>query len=179
MKHVMIDLETMGKNNNAPIVAIGAVEFNKDGIVYNDNRRSSFYCSVDLNSSVDEGGIMDASTVIWWMEQSEDAKSVFKEQIKYNIKFALIEFSRWIGCEDLCVWGNGATFDLVILESAYERSGIKIPWNYRRERCYKTMREMFSDIPFASYGVKHNALDDSIGQALHLVKICNNKGITL
>ena len=64
VRDVMIDLETMGVNTKAAIVAIGAV-----GMDVINNKvipGSEFYCIVDLESSVQNEGIMDASTVLWY-----------------------------------------------------------------------------------------------------------------
>lgn len=190
MKQVMIDLETMGKTNDAAITAIAAVEFSADtyaidpssgGIVYRDSRRSDFYRVVDLNTSVREGGVMDASTVLWWMKQSEEARQMFSETA-VDIKTALKDFSLWLGTKlETDVWGNGATFDLVILEGAYNRSGIATPWGHRNERCYRTMKNTvgaeFKEKERAS-GV-HNALEDALSQAQHLCYICFMKGVKI
>lgn len=190
MKQIMIDLETMGHGYDAAITAIGAVEFSLDtylkdpssgGIVYENNIRRSFYRVVDLNSSVREGGTMDASTVIWWMKQSEEARKMFEEP-SVDIKKALKDFSEWIGTKlESDVWGNGATFDLVILESAYQRSGIAVPWGHRNERCYRTMNNTVgAEIPSPERGTSlHNALEDAMSQAQHLVYMCFVKGVKL
>lgn len=62
--HVMVDLETMGKKHNAPIVAIGAVVFDPA----TGSIGESFYKVVCLESSVNWGAVIDPSTVIWWLK---------------------------------------------------------------------------------------------------------------
>ena len=74
-ENVMIDLETMGVNNNAAIIAIGAVAFDFEG-----NLGYHFYQTITLQSSVENGGIMDASTVLWWMRQSDEARKEFERE---------------------------------------------------------------------------------------------------
>ncbi|HHE8089386.1 TPA: 3'-5' exoribonuclease [Klebsiella pneumoniae] len=69
--HVMVDLETMGKKYNAPIVAIGAVVFDPA----TGSIGESFYKVVCLESSVNWGAVIDPSTVIWWLKQSSEARS--------------------------------------------------------------------------------------------------------
>ncbi|HEE3179224.1 TPA: 3'-5' exoribonuclease, partial [Klebsiella pneumoniae] len=69
--HVMVDLETMGKKHNAPIVAIGAVVFDPA----TGSIGESFYKVVCLESSVNWGAVIDPSTVIWWLKQSSEARS--------------------------------------------------------------------------------------------------------
>lgn len=53
--HVMVDLETMGKKHNAPIVAIGAVVFDPA----TGSIGESFYKVVCLESSVNWGAVID------------------------------------------------------------------------------------------------------------------------
>lgn len=69
--HVVVDLETMGKKHNAPIVAIGAVVFDPA----TGSIGESFYKVVCLESSVNWGAVIDPSTVIWWLKQSSEARS--------------------------------------------------------------------------------------------------------
>jgi hypothetical protein len=65
----MIDLETMGNKPNAPIVSIGAVFFDPS-----TGELGGFYRVVSLKSSVDGGAIPDPETIMWWMQQSEEAR---------------------------------------------------------------------------------------------------------
>jgi 3' exoribonuclease, RNase T-like len=58
------------------------------------------------------------------------------------------------------------------LRHAYEACGIKAPWSYRYDFCYRTMYRNFpSAEPYRAEGVKHNALDDARSQAKHLISI--------
>jgi hypothetical protein len=168
---VMIDLETMGNGSNAAITAIGAVLFDNTGV-----KGQKFYEVVNLASSVAAGGVMDPSTVLWRMKQSEAARKEF-ERPGMKIDQALIAFSNFIS-PTFPVWGNGSDFDNVILASAYNRLNIKLPWKYYNNRCYRTMKNMF-DIPFPPIQGAHNALIDAMYQAEHLIHICNTVGIVL
>ena len=69
----MVDLETMGKTNNAAIISIGAVFFDESA-VYCGN---SFYSVIDLRSSLDLNLTVDASTILWWLQQNETARKEF------------------------------------------------------------------------------------------------------
>ena len=166
MMHVMIDLETMGTRPNAPIIAIGAAMFDGNGIV------DTFYCNVDLESAVEEGGaIVDPKTVLWWMEQGGEARSALREN-KKKVVTALYEFRDWLKpVEPEGVWGNGASFDNVILSETYRRLNLTPPWPFWTDRCYRTMKNMFPQIELERTGVHHNALDDAKSQASHLIKI--------
>ena len=167
--HIMIDLETMGTRPNAPIIAIGAVAFDPDGV------HDEFYAVVDLADSVAEGGVMDPSTVLWWMKQSDEARAEFDRPGK-PLGFALGDFREWVSKYDISgVWGNGASFDNVILSEAYRRMGNDAPWPFWKDRCYRTMKSL-SSIKMQRSGAHHNALDDARDQARHLLDICEDMG---
>ena len=164
----MLDLETMGNGPNAAIIAIGAVAFN----VEKEKIGDSFYAIVDLESAVEGGGVMDASTMLWWLKQNEGARAEFTKNGEH-IAVALYRFSIWFASlgEDICVWGNGASFDNVILASAYRRNNTPSPWKYYNDRCYRTIKNLIPSIKIQQVGEKHNAIHDAESQALHLIKI--------
>lgn len=174
MQHVMIDLETMGTGLNSAIVAIAAVRFDPATGQIGD----SFYRDVTLDTSVRYGGLMDPSTVMWWMGQPDGARAAFKDGQAQAIGLpqAVSEFAGWLGT-GAKPWGNGATFDLAILRSAFSRLGMETPWKFWDERDVRTVVEMGQavgidpkrDIPFQ--GTRHNALDDSRHQARYVSAI--------
>lgn len=171
--HVMVDLETLGNNSQSVIIAIGAVEFDTETLELG----RTFYQVVDPQSCVSAGMKMDTSTVMWWMKQDVKAKEAFN--VKGNhIDVTLMDFSAWYP-KDACFWGNGATFDNVILSNAYELIGLPKPWGYSADRCYRTLKNLYPDIAIEDYGVAHNALDDAIKQAKHTLKIVEAKGLKI
>lgn len=171
MKNIMIDLETMGQKGNAAIIAIGAVYFDNNGL------GDEFYVLVDIQSCVDIGMEIDASTVMWWMKQSDEARSAFSDKSS-SIFLALDHLREFMGSSSV-LWGNGSDFDNVILANAYDKLNQQLPWKFWNSRCYRTMKNMFKDVKMVREGVHHNALSDAITQAKHLVKIVNEKGIKL
>lgn len=171
MNHIMLDLETMGTGPNAAIVAIGAVEFEltKAG----GQLGNSFYQCISLESAMAGGGQVNASTVLWWLKQSDAARAMFAQPTVFE-NAALLKFSEWMAVrgetKNLRVWGNGASFDNVILASAYRRTGLQLPWNSSNDRCYRTVKSMHSAAPaIQRTGTHHNAKDDAINQANHLI----------
>jgi len=165
--HVMVDLETLGTAPGSVIISLGAAQFNEGGVI------STFYRRIDAQSCVRAGLTMDASTVEWWMNQSADARHVFTQKGD-ALHDALHDFCGWFP-KGACLWGNGATFDNVLLDSAYRAIKLDKPWPYWGDRCYRTVKALYKHIeadPFE--GVKHNALDDAVHQARHVVKIAND-----
>jgi exodeoxyribonuclease VIII len=183
--HIMIDLETMGTRPNAPIVAIGAVAFvpdrqHKDGSVEAGGLYDKFYEVLDLTWAVRDGAIMDPETVIWWLGQSDEARQAITRR-GIEPRVALTRFSTWLSTLDTIegVWGNGASFDNVILSETYTRLGMKTPWKFWQDRCYRTVKNMFPDVELVRSGTHHNALDDARTQAEHLMLIDQKHGCFL
>jgi len=171
MKDIMLDLETMGNGSSAAICAIGAVEFDLESGALG----REFYTIVNLESSVKAGGVIDASTVLWWMKQSDAARDELQRNGN-KIELALVMFSEWLdGCgvesKELCIWGNGAAFDNVILRSAYEKTEIKTPWEFWGDRCYRTAKNLLPSVEMVRTGLHHCAVDDARDQARHLIEL--------
>ena len=187
MSHVMIDLETLGTGYDAAIVAIGAVQF--DPHAPEGTLGPTFYERITVNSAL-AAGTLDASTLLWWMEQSDAARrSTFSGPAK-PLLTVLAEFNRFIvlvagmsnvTSEHVHVWGNGATFDNVVLRSAFRAAKLIPTWGFRFDRCYRTLANLLPAArrpPFVNYGVPHNALDDAIAQARHLQKVYAALGLS-
>lgn len=163
MNNVMVDLETLGKGSNAAIVAIGAVEFDPvEGL------GREFYKVVNAESSVKAGMVIDADTVKWWMQQSDEARDIFHYD-GCSLDDVLRQFEVWFPF-DAELWGNGATFDNVVLGNAYALCGIARPWSYRGDRCYRTLKNLYP-LEMEWEGTHHNALDDAKNQARHAIAI--------
>lgn len=175
MEHVSIDLETLGKNPQAMITAIGAVKFNP----YTGSLGDTFYRVVDLEASVG-GGLMDVSTVLWWMKQDQAARShlIDPEVERVPLPQALVELSEWLGMNDdlpegqqypdVHLWQRGDK-DAQWLTSAYEGMGLKVPFPYWAVSDQRTLcRWVPQPIEVLRDGVAHNALDDAIHQANYI-----------
>jgi hypothetical protein len=181
MNHVMLDLETLGNGPTAAIASIGAVFFDP----VEGKLGKEFYRVISSASCQTVGLKIDAATVEWWMGQDSEARSIFADT-KTDIRQALINFTDYLGGnfydrklapEGLTVWGNGSTFDNVIISSAYEACGLQKPWSHRNDMCYRTFRRRFQPRNTFAHGVKapgevkHNALDDARYQARELINL--------
>lgn len=177
--NVMVDLETMSKKHNAPIVAIGAVVFDPA----TGSIGESFYKVVCLESSVNWGAVIDPSTVIWWLKQSSEARSAIVNDDAIPLQDALLQFREFVsdnvagGSKKAQVWGNGASFDNSILRSSYDCIAEDYPWEYWNDRDVRTMVELGQAISFDPKttipfeGSRHNALADAIHQARYVSAI--------
>lgn len=168
MNDLMLDVECLGIGADGALLAIGAVFFDE-----NTDLGAEFYRTINLATAVNRGGTMDASTVMWWLGQDEAARNAVRFN-GYHIDEALEDFVTFFkkhGNGDTRVWGCSPTFDCEKVNSALKRSGLKTPWKYFLERCYRTVRERNQSVePDVRTGL-HNALDDAKFQASHLIKI--------
>ncbi|EHY9890541.1 3'-5' exoribonuclease [Escherichia coli] len=171
--HLMIDLETMGKNPDAPVNAIAGKFFDP----VTGEMGPEFSKTLDLETA---GGVIDRDTIKWWLKQSREAQSAILTN-EIPLDDALLQFREFIAENSgeffVQVWGNGANFDNVILRRSYERQGIPCPWRYNNDRDVRTMVALGlvidfdarTTIPFE--GERHNALHDARYQAKYVSAI--------
>ena len=171
--HLMIDLETMGKNPDAPVNAIAGKFFDP----VTGEMGPEFSKTIDLETA---GGVIDRDTIKWWLKQSREAQSAILTN-EIPLDDALLQFREFIAENSgeffVQVWGNGANFDNVILRRSYERQGIPCPWRYNNDRDVRTMVALGlvidfdarTTIPFE--GERHNALHDARYQAKYVSAI--------
>ena len=169
----MIDIETFGNKSHSVILSIAAVQFDLE----TGETGKTFYRKIDLQSAIDAGLKLNASTLQWWMEQKHEALIELFSGENRTLSESLGDFKTFYGLinqsieEDLRVWGNGARFDLGLLEDAYETIGEDAPWNFRAEMDVRTLvafaPEIKKEMKFE--GIEHNPHDD----CMHQIKYCS------
>ncbi|EER2039927.1 TPA: 3'-5' exoribonuclease [Escherichia coli] len=171
--HLMIDLETMGKNPDAPIASIGAVFFDPQ----TGEQGPEFSKIIDMGTC---GGTVDISTIEWWLQRSGEARAAILAD-RIPLDDALLQLREFIdensGEFFVQVWGNGANFDNVILRRSYERQEIPCPWRYTNDRDVRTIVALGLVMDFDARSVitfegeRHNALHDARYQAKYVSAI--------
>ncbi|END9552725.1 3'-5' exoribonuclease [Escherichia coli] len=145
--HLMIDLETMGKNPDAPIASIGAVDI------------STIEWWLQRSGEARAAILADRIPL-------DDALLQLREFIDENSGEFFVQ-----------VWGNGANFDNVILRRSYERQEIPCPWRYTNDRDVRTIVALGLVMDFDARSVitfegeRHNALHDARYQAKYVSAI--------
>ncbi|EEY7442365.1 3'-5' exoribonuclease, partial [Escherichia coli O157] len=117
---------------------------------------------------------------VWVRQHERDTGGSIDDTL--SISDALSELNHFINrhadnTKYLKVWGNGATFDNVILRGAYERAGQICPWAYWNDHDVRTIVTLGRsigfdpkmDMPFD--GERHNALADARHQAKYVSAI--------
>lgn len=177
--HLMVDMETMGNSPDAPIVSIGAVFFDPS----TGNTGAEFYRVVSLESSMSFGMKPDASTIQWWLKQSSEARSAILVDEAMGLLETLELLADFIaenaanGSHTVQMWGNGCSFDNVILRRAYALTDTPFAVPFWNDRDVRTMVELGKsvginpryDIPFE--GDMHNALSDARHQVKYVSAI--------
>lgn len=164
-KPIVVDLETLGTKPNSGIIAIGATTL---------DYKYTFYRTIKKSSLDFYNFGWSADTMAWWHRQPAHVREEAFNGTS-TIRDALQEFQKWlyVVCKDkeAQIWGNGAAFDNVILKNAFTRLDLSVPWSYKDDMCYRTIRTLLgSRIKEPEFvGDKHNALAD----AIHEAKILN------
>ena len=180
---VMIDLETLSTHNNAAIIEIGAVEFNK----YTGDVGEKFNVIIDPKDWCKNDRHVDGETIQWWFNQTNEARKRFtNKKNEYVILKQALWRLRWFikDCDtadddkDVVVWGNGATMDISILENAFNYFDIEIPWKFWSVNDVRTIVDLNPIVKAQTNfdsGIQHSAVAD----CLHQIKYLTNTIKTL
>jgi len=166
---VCVDLETLGVNTDrrTVIVSIGAVAFNPlEQDSYADlTEERCFYAPLGMECQLENGLKISASTIRWWMEQSTLAKRVFQET-PIPPEEAFRDFIKFIkNHKAIYLWGNGNTFDNMILRNAFEAYGLgdMFPIFWTKDMDLRTLKRVAGGMKdfITERGIEHHALDDA------------------
>lgn len=167
----MIDIETLSTKNNAVILTIGAIKFNINKEL---DKTKQLYMRINLQSCKNLRLHTDNNTVKWWKEQSAEAQyEVFEHPDRIDIKDALNKLSEFLK-DTKCIWANSPNFDCVILENAFNKCKIDVPWKFWNLRDCRTVYSL-ARLNLATFrkniedkNAAHNALNDCVMQVLAL-----------
>lgn len=182
--NVMIDIETLSTYKNAAIIEIGAVEFNKYtgeiGETFDIIIKPSDWCRNDRH--------VNGETIQWWLKQSNEARERFTtkqtdvdyctlEDALNKLNYFIIDCDSVSDYKNVVVWGNGSSFDIAILEDAYNYFDIDLPWKFWSVNDVRTIVDLNPKIKekckFES-GIKHSAVSDCLHQIKYLTETINS-----
>lgn len=166
MKDFMIDIETLSNKSDAVITQIGACQFN---ISTGEIGETMLY-NVSINSCLKAGLNVNGETIKWWFERSglitwlDNSKELTWVLAKLRELYTKNKKAR--------VWCH-TSFDIPILENAYNSLGQSIPFNFRNVRDLRTLADVsgvFTEQKTKGDPKNHNALDDCIYQVGYVVE---------
>lgn len=159
--HCMLDLETLGVSSDAHILSIGAVQFDPA------EKELGRTLHIKIDSRPQLGAAIDASTVLWWMGQSNEARASLLAGERMSLGNALVRLRDFLFSTQF-LWSNGPTFDEVIIRRAFQRCSLEFPVHFAGSRCFRTIRQVGEDRKGLFYQPPekaHDALEDAIAQA--------------
>lgn len=163
----MLDVETLGTKPGCIITEIGAAVF--------DQADWRIVDTMDLKVSREScefvGMWADAETIAWWEKLGGYHEG---EEVRFSIQAALGMLRHFVNFHEVrVVWCWGASFDFPILEEAFVRCGMNVPWKYYDQRCARTVcKELAPDHPRPANN--HRAVDDCRVQISHLAGCMNS-----
>ena len=178
LNHVMIDLETLGTKMDCKIASIGAVIFDpRYGIVSDE----TFYACLDHAKQTERVTYQDCIDEFWAKQPAKVREQLNGTELLDDVLDDLAFFLP----KDCKVWGNGPTFDISKLESAYDYYEQEVPWKFWNIRCCRTILDMYESkrggFNKKVGGDAHNALSDAIHQAKYVTmmwsKLLGKKGV--
>lgn len=161
---VTVDFETVGLSNNAALIEIAAVAWNRDAEseseIFIDT--PPFMQRIDLLSGVFNGREFDPSTVKWWKEKDAKVKQTIIAEQDYPEEEVLRNFAAWLEAlaeehdAEVVLWSQGSDFDIAILRNRCKELGVMLPvhfHNFRDARTFvledgiATANEAFAKLP--------------------------------
>lgn len=181
-KHVMIDTETLGRTPGSVVRSVAAVEF--DPRTGETGRQKVW--KIDLTDSIRYGFKVEASTLKWWMMQSDEARREFVEGAETPLEDFLEDFMQFIAAtdegNDFTLWCLQLDFDVAMLRSMYSWYNLNVyrcdeevlPWNFRKVRDVRPYMDALDSAGLLPPKVadRHTPLADCLAQinCVHLVE---------
>lgn len=173
--HAMIDIETLGAQNDTVVLTIGGVKFDPNNI---SETYSEFYYRLDADEQMERGRTADESTLNWWAQQDPEVmEEALGEGNRTDVNEMLNDLRKWVvGVE--AIWCQGSTFDVPILENLHQQYGHHVPWPFWRIRDSRTLFQIMPEDPKKKIQFNaHHALDDCRVQALCVQQTLQELGL--
>lgn len=162
--NVSLDIEVLGLNNDAVIMEIALTFFDENGI--GDTKEYRINWREQQNRST------DLSTISFWLKLPKEKQEVMtNSENRISLQEALLDIARTI-TKDQFVWAKSPSFDCAILKNAMQQFCIECPWDFRKERDYRTLVDMCNvNISDIVNRASHTAAGDAEYQARVLSRI--------
>lgn len=166
---IMVDIESLDLGPRSVVTQIAFVAFpldDPDTVVKEVNEFLPIQPQLALNRT------MSASTILWWMTQSDDARGLFQyndgddlDELLAMVRSVSRKFTQSLaGFPSYEVWARGPQFDIVNLESLLIDCGESVPWKYDRVRDLRTIMGAANlktaDVVPSREFTKHVAIED-------------------
>lgn len=166
---LILDEETLASDSDRAVIwwtCLIGYDVAKDEII--PVRHDQFY---PIQPQLDKGRVIEADTMLFWMDQPDEVRKLMKEcasQDPSEITSLLVNFSTMfdamVAGRSYELYANSPSFDCNKLKSLFADWGFDIPWDFRRERCLRTLCanagiDQYS-VPKVQGFIKHHAYHD-------------------
>lgn len=177
---IMIDMETLDTSPYCVILTIGVVRFDPygDGVVQKLELRPTIEEQTEVFNRV-----INDDTIRWWGEQSPDAiEEAMGDKGRISFRECMEELYKF-GWNRRAVWSNGASFDVVVAETAFRQAlsdrPNPIPWPFWSIRDTRTLYEIAGvKLKDGGHVTTHKAVDDAERQAIVVQQAYRKLGLT-
>ena len=169
--HLVCDLETTGTEPGCCVLSIALVPVGIPEI-------EPFYECISHEDSLLQGFHDELDTLAWWDKQKKEVQEeAFSGTRKLRSVLESLSFYMDVvsdlGSKKAYLWGNGKDFDNAILSTLFKRMGMKQPWDFRNNHCYRDLASYYPWIAKIKSEIPHHALHDAKAEAAHLALIFN------
>src|ERR1044072_8775853 len=166
---LMLDIESLDVGPRSVVLQIALYGLDPDeGRLLEDNVWSFFPIQPQLD--LIQPRTISAKTLLWWMQQSDEARSVFErnvgddfESLGVLMRHLTREFRRMVGDRDYELWARGPDFDVTNVVSLYRDCGMEAPWN--QDQNYHKVRDLRTLM--ASAGLRSSDVEKPEGFIAH------------
>lgn len=168
MTDVMLDLETLSTRQDAAVVQIGACYFDRlTGAIGRSVKHT-----IPFNIATSKGAHIDPSTVAWWLEQSDEARSsILDSSFSMHCLEDYVDLMQVFLKDCTKIWCH-ASFDIGIIQNMFRSTLSVFPISHRDVVDLRTLVYL-ADLnikQFPRVGTHHDALADCIFQVGYAVK---------
>ncbi len=176
----MIDMETLDTSPYCVILTIGVVRFDPygEGVSQKLELRPTIEDQTEIYNRV-----INDDTIRWWGEQSKEAQEeALGDQGRISFRECMDELYKF-GWNRRAVWSNGASFDVVVAETAFRQvlsdRPNPIPWPFYTVRDTRTLYEVAGvKLKDGGYATTHKAVEDAERQAIKVQEAYRKLGLT-
>lgn len=144
---LMLDIESLALGTRPVITQVALIGYDLDEDEFLDSMHVQFY-PVDPQQQIIPPRRISASTIAWWMKQSDEARSRFEQSVSDDFaelpalaRHLIVTFNQLTmdGRIPYELVAKGPQFDVAAIETLLEDLGLKAPWDYTKVRDLRTL----------------------------------------
>jgi len=174
--HFLLDWETLDTRPEAVVLSCNIMQFDPATDTAHEQLQLTFAAEL-IEEQLNAGRTVSSSTLEFWMVQGLKAREGLYEGTRlYPMHVALRELTKFVSgtmvtaqAEDARIWGNGADFDVAILNSLCKQFEVPSPFRYNSSRCARTVMAAYPDLKVrAPTGLAHHPYYDNLAMVQSL-----------